>query len=185
MKYFKPELLARYRSSDDGVADAAAKEWEEALAAYQARFKVVRGKLPPGVRRLCSKVSLHDAKVLGVAYGNEQPLFGIMLQLEGSQGQRGEVLELNYHPVVGEKGGIHIGTHSSSERAAHRDVWILYDEFDFDEEHAFCTHSLLLTDGREIEIRFHNLTVRRLKQVFTPPHLPEGEVKWPLADTIA
>jgi hypothetical protein len=185
MKYFKPELLARYRSSDDGVAEAAAKEWEEALAAYQARFKSISGKLPAGVRSLCSKMSLHDARFLGAAWNEQKPLFGIMLRLEGSRGQSGEVLELHYHPVVGPKGGVGIRMHASSEKTVHKEVWILYDEFNLDEEHAFFTHSLLLTDGREIEIRFHNLTVRRLGRVFTPTELTEGEVKWPLADTIA
>jgi len=183
MKYFKPELLARYRSSDDGVADAAAKEWEEATAAYQARFKSVRGKLPASVRRLCSKSSLHDAGVLGVARNDRKPLFGILLRLEGSHGQSGEVLELSYHPVVGPKGGIEITTHASSQSKVRRGVWVLYDEFDINEEHAFFTHSLLLCDGREIEIRFHNLTVRRLDQVFTPAELTQREVKWPLAET--
>ena len=185
MKYFKPELLARYRSSDDRVADAAATEWEEAVAAYQARFKSVRGQFPVGVRRLCSKVSLHDAKMLGAARSERKPLFGILLQLPGSPGQSGEVLELNYHPVVGPNGGIHIRRHASSERNVRRDVRILYDEFDLDEEFSFFTHSLLLTDGREIEIRFHSLTVRWLGYGFAPTELTEGEVKWPFAESVA
>jgi len=184
MKYFKPELLARYRSSDDGVADAVAKEWEEAITAYQARFKSVRSKFPSGVRRLCSKVSLHDAKVLGAAYNDRQPLFGILLQVEGLPRQSGEVLELKYHPVAGPNGGVRISTHASTEREARKGVWVLYDEFDLDEEHAFFTHALLLTDRREIEIRFHNLTFRWLGHVFTPPELTEGEVKWPLAEPV-
>lgn len=185
MKYFKPELLTRLRSRDDNVADAAAMEWEEATAAYQARFKKVRDKLPVGVRRLCSKVSLHDARVLGAACSTRNPLFGILLRLEGSAGESGEVLELTYHPVAGPNGGVHIGTHAPSETTARNGVWVLYDEFDIDEEHAFFTHSLLLSDGREIDIRFHSLAVRRLGQVFTPTELTEGEVKWPLAESMA
>src|SRR4051812_34465166 len=101
MKYFKPELLARVRSSDDNVAEVAAVEWEEAVAAYQARFKKIRDKLPGDVRRLLSKVSLHDSRYLGAAMDKQQPLYGLLLQLEGSPGQRTEVLELKYHPVPG------------------------------------------------------------------------------------
>ena len=141
--------------------------------------------MPVGVRRLCSKVSLHDTRVLGAAWTDRKPLFGILLRLEGSQGKSGEVLELNYHPVVGPNGGINIRTNTSSERNALGEVRVLYDEFDLDEEHAFFTHSLLLTDGRELEIRFHSLTVRRLMHVLTPTVLTEGEVKCPLAETVA
>ncbi len=183
MKYFKPELLARCRSRDDGVADEAAKEWEEALAAYQARFASIRGQLPGGVRRLCSRFSLHDAKVLGVASSSKRKaLFGMLLRLEGSPGQPGDILELNYHPVAGPNGGVEVKMHRPSEQLSRRDVWILYDEFDLDEEHAFFIHSLLLTDGREVEIRFHNLTVRQLDEVATPVELTAGEKKWPLAE---
>lgn len=184
MRYFKPELLARYRSSDNAVADAAATEWEEALAAYQARFKSIRDKLPLGVRRLCAKTSLHDAKVLGAAWNDREPLFGIMIQLEGARGKTGEVLELNYSPVVGPKGGVDIRKPVSAEASARKDIHVLYDEFDFDEEHAFCIHTLLLTDGREIAIRFHKLTVRWIGQVFTPMQLTEQEVKWPSAESL-
>jgi hypothetical protein len=185
MKYFKPELLARYRSSDDSVAETAAQQWDEATTAYRARFKSIRAKFPVGVRRFCAKVSLHDARVLGAAYNPRQPLFGILLQMEGSAGESGEVLELNYHPVAGPHGGVQIKRHTSCQGKGHKDVRVLYDEFDLDEEHAFFTHALLLTDGREIEIRFHNLTIRRLGRVFTPNELPEGELKWPLAESVA
>jgi hypothetical protein len=182
MKYFKPELLARYRSSDESVAEAAATEWDEATAAYTERFKSIRSKLPPGVRRLCSKVSLHDARLLVAAWSDRQPIFDILLRLPRSQGQSGEVLELNYHPVAGPNGGVNLGTVSGG--SAPRVVHVLYDEFDLDEEHGFFTHSLLLTDGRELEIRFHRLTCRWLQHVQSPPELPEGEVKWPLAESV-
>ncbi len=180
MKYFKPELLARYRSSDDRVAEAAATEWEEALAAYQARFKSIRGKLPVGVRRF-SKVSLHDARYLGAALDKQQPLYGLLLQLEGLPGQSAEVLELKYQPVPGPNGGIHIMMHTSSERKPRKGVWLLYDEFDLDEAQDFFTHTLLLTGGWEIEIRFLNFSIRRL----TPTELAEGKVTWPSAESVA
>jgi hypothetical protein len=186
MKYFKPELLARCRSRDDNVADAAAREWEEALAAYQARFTSIRSQFPGGVRRLCSRFTLHDARVLGVASSSKRKaLFGMLLRLEGAPGRPGEILELNYHPVAGPNGGVKIKPPESSQQVARKDVWILYDEFDLDEEHAFFTHSLLLTDGREIEIRFHNLTVRQLDEVATPFELTPGEKKWPLAEVVS
>ncbi len=51
--------------------------------------------------------------------------------------------------------------------------------------HSFFTHALLLSDGREIDIRFHHLTVRRLGQVYTPTELTERDVIWPLAEPAA
>jgi hypothetical protein len=185
MNYFKPELLARYRSSEDDVAEAAAQEWDEATVAYRARFKSVRAKLPNNVRRLCSKDSLHDATLLGVAISMQKPFFGMFVQLEGSSGKPGEVLELGYHTVAGPKGGMQVGTLPASLGNNRGSVHILYDEFDLDEEHAFFTHAILLSDGREIDIRFHNLSVRRIGHLFTPTELTEREVKWPLAASIA
>ncbi len=184
MKYFKPELLARCRSRDDDLAESAAKEWEEAVAAYQARFNAVFPRLPSEVGGLCSRFSLHDAKMLGAAFGTEKALFGILLQLERSSGHTGKVLELNYQPVAGPNSGVVVKTNASRQGGSRQEVWVLYDEFDFDEEHGFFTHSLLLTDGREIEVRFTNLTVRLLDEVVTPVHLPEGERKWPAAEIV-
>jgi hypothetical protein len=107
-----------------------------------------------------------------------------MVQLEGSAGKNGEVLELSYHPVAGPSGGVAIRMPAGAAQQLRRDARILYDEFDLNEEHAFFTHSLLLTDGREIEVRFHSLTVRRIGHVFTPTELTEREVKWPLAESL-
>ena len=59
-----PELLARSRSADDDVAEAAAARWEKAIAAYNARLQKIRPFLPPGARQLLRRVSLHDAQYL-------------------------------------------------------------------------------------------------------------------------
>jgi hypothetical protein len=182
MNYFKPELLARCRSQDDDVAEEAAREWEGAIAAYEARLQSIRPRLAPSVRRLCSRYSLHDAKVLGATSKSRKPLFGILLQLEGVSGHSGEVLELNYQPVAGPIGGVHITTHPSLDSGSRREAWVLYDEVDFDEEHSFFTHSLLLTDGREIEVCFNKLMVRTLDEVLTPLQITEGERTWPPAE---
>jgi hypothetical protein len=162
MRFFKPELLARCRSSDDDVADAAAKEWDAAAAAYRARFQSIRAKLPLGVRRLVSSVSLHDARFLVVAIGKEKPFFGILVQVAGSSGQAGEVLELDYDSVAGPIGGVHVRSHPSLADSGQGNVQILYHEFDIDEAHSFFLHTVLLSDGREIEVRFRRLALRRL-----------------------
>lgn len=180
MKYFTPELLARCRSRDDDVADAANEEWEQALADYEQRLASVANQLPAEVRELCATVSLHDGKMLGVAFGKRTRLFSMLVQLEGTAKQRGEVLQLHYDPVPGPDGGVAIREPAQGNRD--EDVWVLYDEFDRDEEHDFFTHSLLLTDGREIEIRFRELTFRYLGDVVLPERLTPRTKNWPLVE---
>jgi hypothetical protein len=52
-----------------------------------------------------------------------------------------------------------------------------------DEERAFFTHSLLLTNGFEIEARFHHLRLRILDEDFvSPTGLHEAERTWPLIE---
>ena len=178
MKYFKPELLARCRSRDDDVAEVAANEWEEAVAAYHARLEAVRAHLPGKVERLRSRFSLHDAQVLGIAFGTEKARFGILLRPEGSPTRPGKILDLNYHPAAGANGGVSIRAKVHTDGGPRKDVWVLYDEFDLDEQHGFFTHSLLLSDGHEIEVRFTALTVRLLDEIVTPTQLTDREKKW-------
>jgi hypothetical protein len=182
MKYFKPELLARCRSLED-VAEAAAEEWERAIVAYRARTRAIRLRLPSPARRLLSRVALHDAKVLAIALGRKQPRFTLLVRLEDTPSQPGEILELNYLSVAGEHGGVTFRKHPQLDRGAAGLGSILYDEFDLDEQRAFFTHSLLLTGGYEIEVRFHALRVRRLEEVLLPPTtLTEVERTWPLVE---
>ncbi len=181
MKYFKPELLARCRSLDDDMAEAAAEEWEQASVAYRARLRAIRLQLPPAARRLVSRVTLHDAKVLGVASSRRGPWFSLRLHLEGTPAQPGEGLELAYHVVAVPHGGLVFRKHAIDQSPA-EPLWVLYNEFDIDAERAFFTHSLLLTGGFEMEIRFHNLRVRYLDEVVSPLELIDAEGKWPLVE---
>jgi hypothetical protein len=183
MKYFKPELLARCRSQDDEVAEAAAEEWEQAVAAYRERLRAILLRLPLSVHRLLARSTLHDAKVLAVAFGKRRPSYSIQVRLEGTASQPGNVLELSYLVVAGPHGGLTVKKHPQLKKTNPGPDWILYDEFDLDGERAFFTHSLLLTDGYELEVRFHNLRFRRLNEVPLPPlELPEGERTWPLVE---
>jgi len=180
MKYFKPDLLARCRSLDDDIAEAAAEEWERARVAYHTRLKAIRSSLPPVVRRLVSTVSLHDAKVLSVSFGKRKPRFALRVQLEGTKNQPGEVLELSYHPVVGPNGGVAFRKHPKIGNGSQGSHWVLYSEFDVDEDRGFFIHSLLLTGEIEMEIRFHTLYIQCLEEVVSPLDLDEEEQTWPL-----
>jgi hypothetical protein len=121
---------------------------------------------------------LHDAQVLGFAFGSEKALFGILLRPEGGPARPAKILDLNYHPAAGANGGVSIKAKDAADGEPQRDVWVLYDEFDLDEQHGFFTHSLLLTNGHEIEVRFTGLTVRLLDEIVTPVQLTDREKKW-------
>jgi hypothetical protein len=181
MKYFTPELLARCRSLED-VAEAAAEELEQASDAYRTRLKALRPSLPPGVRRLVSTVSLHDAKVLNVSFGKRKPRFALRLRLEGINNQPGEVLELSYRVVAGPNGGVAVRRHPQGSEGPKGVHWVLNNEFDVDEERGFFTHCILLTSGVEIEIRFHALSVQYLEEVVAPLQLDEEARTWPLVE---
>jgi hypothetical protein len=181
MNYFKPELLARCRSRGD-VAEAAAAEWEAARAAYRARLDAIRPSLPAAVRRLLSIVSLHDAKVLGMSIGKRKPRFALRVRLEGTARQPGEVLEVSYRPVVGPNGGVTFQKPPLAEAPPPGPQWVLYDEFDVDEDRGLFVHSLLLTSGMEISVRFHSLSVQYLEEIASPLQLHEGQRTWPLVE---
>ncbi len=183
MRYLKPELLVRCRSLDDDAAETAAEEWEQGIEAYRTRLKAIRSRLPVGARRLLSRFSLHDAKVLSLSSGSKEPRFTLVVHLEDTPSQAGEVLELSYLSVAGPHGGVTFKKHPGFDKRVPGLGCVLYNEFDQDDERAFFTHSLLLADGFEIEVRFHHLRVRHLDEVFISPlELPETEKTWPLVE---
>lgn len=169
MKYFKPELLARCRSADDEVTDPAAGEWEQAIQAYRQRLRSIRSHLPTGARRLLSRVTLHDAKLLDVILSKKLPRLALVIRLPGTSSQQGKVLNLDYFLVTKPHSCVTFTKHSPPSTGA-GERWVLYDEFDLNEQEGFFTHSLLLTGSFEEEIHL------------SPLDLPEGERTWPLIE---
>ena len=175
MKYMTPELIARFRSEDDDVAEAAAQEWESRCEAYRAHWKAIREELPRLVRRLFARRSLHDARVLAMAAG-EGPHFSIFLELENPADPRDRRLELRYRLAGGMRKGLRLTKHPALAGDGKPLAWWLYDEFDVSEGpvRAF-THSILLTGGYEFQLTFFTLSWRRLNFLF-PAVNADGEV---------
>jgi hypothetical protein len=153
MKYFKPELLERCRSKDDDVAEAAAKEWDQAIVAYRKRLREIRAQLPIEVRNFCNRFTLHDASVVFTALHKVFPLFTALIQLKGTPSQPGDAIQLLYATVAKP----HVRKASTSGRE-----WILYNEFDLAEKGEGFTHSLLLTDSSEIQIAFQKFDFKKV-----------------------
>jgi hypothetical protein len=93
-----------------------------------------------------------------------------------------EVLELINQVVPGQKGGVAFRKHLPFEDAPDDSHWVLNNEFDADQDQGFFTHSLLLTSGLEIEVRFRSLSVQSLEEVASPLPLGKEKRTWPLVE---
>jgi hypothetical protein len=160
MKYFTPDLLARFGSDDDAVADAASVEWEQALAAYLQHLQAIRGELPRRVRHLLDRFNLHDARVSTLAIDRE--LLSVTLQFGNG---RGRGVQLNYRLAAEPK----ITHHPVPGEETTPLEW-LYDELALVKEESFVLykHNILFTRGWELELVFHSLGVRRYRKVLFP-----------------
>jgi hypothetical protein len=176
MQYLKPELLERTRSLDD-VAEAAAKEWEEALAEYNAALDSLRSVLPAGVRALLARYSLHDARILSISEERRRPRLTLLVQLEGKPARPGNLLELHYLLARSSKhpGFVLVGGEKPEQDIRDKGR-IQYDEIGkvADDPVAVFAHSLLLQGGGELRIQFTEMRIRTLQRVILPSVEPLG-----------
>lgn len=171
MRYFKPEILARYRSADEAVSEAAADEWEQALDRYNAELDSIRPDLPPGIRALLASCSLHDAKILSISEARRSPRLSMLIQLEGRPTRPGDLLELQYVLArTSRQPGLSLLTHGELDKDLPDKGRIQYDEFAkvADDPVEVFSHSLLLKGGLELQIRFMDVKVRPLQRVLLP-----------------
>jgi len=160
MKYFTPDLMLRYGSQDDDIADAANEEWEHRQEVYLGRLKELGSKLPRSLRSLLKHFYLHDAKVSTLALDKRSTFF-LILQLDGS-GNGG--LQLTYRLTAPLK----IHRHPEIDEGATPLEW-LYDEVELlNEEPPTFQHNILLNDGSELEVRFRGLIVKRFQKMLSP-----------------
>jgi hypothetical protein len=160
MKYFTPDLLARFGSANDQIADSAQQEWEQAHEVYVKHLEAIGPMLPPPLQSLLDRCYLHDAKVLTMALGDNS--FSIMLKLDTP---RGEWIELRYSLKGKPKFIVH-------PDLVEKDVpleW-LYDEIaaTAEDNTNTLTHSILFTGGRELELSFDNLAWMVYQAVVSP-----------------
>jgi hypothetical protein len=171
MQYLTPELLARFRSPDDDVAEDAAREWDQAIANYNAELRAIRSFLPMGVRALLARWSLHDATILSIALARRKPRLSLVIQLEGSRGRPGEVLELQYSLArTARNPGFSLIDHAGHGKDRQDKARIQYDEFRkvVEDPVEVFSHSLLLKGFYELQIWFTDMQVRQLQRVIFP-----------------
>jgi hypothetical protein len=162
MRFFTSELYLRFNSSDDQTADEANDQWEAAIAGYQKHLKGIRAKLPPAVQQL-ARLSLHDAEVLKIdqnkptGNGSSRPNHGTGMAIISVR-QGDEILSLIYTL----SGRLHELPASRDWKFSSAALCWLYDELDLDPRHpGACEHRILLSDGRTLEVPFHDLAIHR------------------------
>lgn len=171
MNYFTPDLLARFGSADDAVADAASEEWERASERYHEHLAALRPRLPRSVKQLLKVFCLHDAKVLTLTF-DDKPYFSLFLEIKNPGKPRDRFLELRYHvtrrPVI--------QRHQFEREDGAPLRWWLYDEIDVpDKERYEFTHSILFTGGYELQLSFTGLRLSRPQWTFFPHSVTDSE----------
>ena len=157
MKYFTRDLLERFGSPEDDVADAAQAEWEAAAEAYREELAATRQYFDPQLLRLLDEVRLHDAQLLLAER------FGDLFFVEIVPVRTVRPILLTYDLAPGYPAEM-LGEAPRTSDAA---VYWLYDELSALSPglaRAF-THTILLSDGREIVIPFSGFRWQELPAV--------------------
>jgi hypothetical protein len=167
MKFFTPDLLQRFGSTDDAVAGAAQTDWERVDQEYRDHLRTIRAKLPRAAKSLLGKFCLHDARLLAVGLRDDGLEFSLFLELDTPQ-HEGVLLtygllkrpKLVKHPGLAEKG---------------TPIEWLYDEFDVKGgSHPGFTHCVLFTGGRELDLSFRSLRLAVFERILVPAAEQEG-----------
>jgi hypothetical protein len=158
MKFFTPQLMERFGSSDPEISDQATAQWQATSDRYDAYLTQVEPDLPKGIRRIQDNYSLHDAVVFGM--GQQESCFVIILRL-GTPLQ--EFLILTYDLVMEPE--IQRDVLPSKHRCAARVEW-MYDEVEPDPEKPLaCAQSILFSNGWEVRLRFRDVHVQQMQPV--------------------
>ena len=163
MKYFTPELLERVSSPDDDVADAADRDWERAIRAYNRRWRRIQAAFPRTVQRFDQDhICLHDALVLSL--GRQNNTFVFVLQMEPPS-QKLVILTfaLNGEPEI--------DTTAFPSRDSSGVVAWLYEEWDLDRDKQRW-FEVLLSNGWSVKLPFREFRYLIGEQLL---HLSNGK----------
>ena len=165
MKYFTPQRFLRLQKRDSKQDFlAATREWEQAVERYEEGLSRLASRLPQGIRRFIELGSLHDAHVLGMWHGRTR--LKVALQTER---QSAKLCILTYSLIDSPS----IDLSALAEPYRSRDAVWLYDEIGREEPgKTVFLHDILLSNGWEIRLRFHQLNVERPTALLPAPWPP-------------
>lgn len=164
MEYFTPERYLRLQQFDDpSVLERAMAEWDTAVERYNTGLLHIRDRFPDGVRTFLDDYCLHDAVLVGTTSDGERRTYRLLVQEEGVEGLT-ELVYFDAEPSLDES------TFPADFRTG--PVLWLYDEMAANPRvlpgwSPLILHSVLLSDGRELTVRFRDFKVSRV-QPFVP-----------------
>jgi hypothetical protein len=163
MKYFTPSLIAAYGADDPATANAADARWDELCDEYAAYLASVKAEFPRGLRIIEENFYLHDALILSI--GRHQDSFAIVLQIDPPpQSILALTYELTAPPEI--RRGVLPPELCTPE---HVTEW-QYEEIErLPGEPATWQHSILLSNGWEIQLRFRDVRVEEFEAVLPDP----------------
>jgi hypothetical protein len=184
MKYFTPELLSLGWSGDRRGLDEQETRWEEAGERYAQYLAQVRDGFPKGLRRLFSRYYLHDSAVYRI--GQNDRAFLIELQLDTPPHslltvryrllRPAEVNKESLLPAGRSQGTAVRWLYAEVERLTTEQVldsataatWVKEEWLaqadrsngEIETTWPFWVHRVLLSNGWELTVPFHDLEVR-------------------------
>ena len=159
MRFFTPELYVQLQGPDTTDMDAADSQWEDAAAKYERRLAAIREKLPDSALKLLDGSRWHDAEILWM--GQAGPFFAILLKLDIPL--HGTLL-LTYRTVD----KVHLNTNAfASEFRSPLMQW-MYDEIDLGAAGNSFRHSILFSNGSQLEVEAHEVQVATVDTFYAP-----------------
>lgn len=163
MKYFTPELIVAYGSDDPANWKQAESQWDAACTQYNAVLASLKSSFPPGLRCIEEGYSLHDAVIRGM--GRRQQAFVIVLQLDPPPQH---LLTLTYDLV--EEPIIRQDVLPADYRSTGDHIDWQYDEIEKASEQPLTwRQSVLLSNGWQIMLHFHDIRVEEAQALIPPP----------------
>lgn len=159
MNYFTPELYVRLQSGDASAMNAADAAWERAEQEYELRLKAIRNQLPPSALKIVDESRLHDAEVLWM--GRVAPVFAILLRLDGPSQA---TLLLNYFVTQPAQ----LRTHVLPRDACSAVMQWLYDEVDLGSQPGRFKHSVLFSNGNQLQIEATDIQIATVDTLYSP-----------------
>jgi len=170
MKHFPVALhLLSQPRHDDATVAAALAAWDRAEEAYEAELQRDWDRFPEAVRHYLDNVRLHDGALIADGPPDEDQ-YRLVVRTDSPAG---EYVEFSYDlaepPEVLDAG-------FPDDQKSDTPYW-MYDEFAADPATPLparprFTHTILLSDGRELRVRFYDLEVRRFAPLLTAAATP-------------
>lgn len=159
MKYFTAELYAALQSPDAAAMDAADAHWAQTEQAYESNLSSIRSRLPKTALKLLDDIRLHDAEVLWI--GQTGPYFGILVKLDNPN----DTTRLLAYRATGK---VLLVRDTLPDDVRSSMMQWLYDEVDLGRTPNCFTHSVLFSDGTEVEIEADEVQITTVDTLYAP-----------------